>query len=116
MQERTTHQLIIEIVLRGVATALPRTPPAEIDALAEGLITIVENVVAGLKPQHTINSDSFRSFCIWNAILDEIEKEIPSIEGKIRVFGTVSREQRKAFYATATLDRDREGGITPLGS
>lgn len=102
MSEKTTNQLITEIVLRGVAKALPNTDAKGVEALANPMIEMIEGLVVGVRLQHTIDANNFRAFCIWNAILDEIEKEIPSIEGKIKVFGTCTREQRKEFYATAS--------------
>lgn len=102
---KTTRQLISEIVLRSVAETLPQTSPADVDSLAQGLITLIEDVVVGVRPEGKIVSDSYRTFVIWNSILDRIEVEIPVLVGKIEVTGTITRTQRRAFNDTTTPDR-----------
>jgi hypothetical protein len=114
MAHKTTRQLITEIVLRGVATALPKADPRSVEDMAEPLITIIEELIVGIKPVANIATTSYRTFCIMNAIIDEIEKEIPLVADRIEVSGPVTRTQRKEFHATATVDGDRKGEAKKL--
>lgn len=115
MAAQTTRSLISEIVLRSVANVLPNTSPKDIEAVADGLITMIEGLVVGVRENAVIHADSFRTFVIWNEILDRVEKEIPVINDKIIVNGQVTRQQRKDFLnAAATPDSDRTGEVKDL--
>lgn len=116
MAHKTTRQLITEIVLRGVASTLPHVPAKDVEAVADPLINMIESVIAGVRPEAVINSDSYKTFTIWNEILDKVEAEIPVIAGKLIVNGSVTRAQRKEFYAAATTNSDRQGGSEKVDS
>lgn len=112
---KTTRQLITEIVMRSVATTLPALDAKGVDVLTEEYTNICEALVVGVKPDAVIRATSYRTFTIQCAILDEIEKEIPLIEGKINVTAEVTRNQRKDFlYGTATIDSCRKGDSSDL--
>lgn len=112
---KTTRQLITEIVMRAVATTLPSIDPKGVDILTEEYTNIIEAIIVGVKPDARILATSYRTFSISCAILDEIEKEIPLIVGKIDVTANVTRQQRKEFlYGAATVDGCIKGGSEDL--
>lgn len=108
MAGKTTKQLITEIVLRVSAQTLPSFAPSDIELIANRLVPLVEEVLVGTRPYVTIHAETYRTFTIWNEILDRVEKEIPIVSGKILVTAQVTREQRKEFfgYGTPTANGD----------
>lgn len=112
---KTTRQLITEIVMRAVATTLPSLDAKGIDILTDEYTNIIEAIVVGVKADGRILATSYRTFTIQCAILDEIEKEIPLIEGKLEVTAQVTRSQRKDFLnGTTTVDGCRKGDSSEL--
>lgn len=112
---KTTRQLITEIVMRAVATSLPSLDVKGVETLTDEYTNIIEALVVGVKPDAKILATSYRTFTIQCAVLDEIEKEIPLIEGKIEVTATVTRTQRRDFFnGTTTVDGCRKGDLSDL--
>ncbi len=97
---RPSRRQIIEAVYAGVATALPGTDVKTVCALGEPLIDILVSI-AEQRSEDALIMDNYEEFCVTNAILDEIEKLVPALEGELKVEAIVTRAQRKQFFKIA---------------
>lgn len=113
---KTTRMLITEIALRAVAKTLPAEGPKTVEDMAEAFTNLIEQIIAGVKPKALIATTSYRTFLISNLVLDEIEKEIPIISGKIDVQATITRPQWKEFHEPTVINSNREGGAAKVDS
>lgn len=108
---KTTRTLITEIVMRAVGTTLPSLDAKSVDILTEEYTNLVEALIVGVKPEIVVRATSYRTFITQCHILANIEKEIPVIGDRWQVVSEVTSKQWKEFYAAATVDGDRQGGI-----